>query len=51
MLLKLFMLDLIIFNLGKKYIFKLIIMNIILKYLVRIFLVEDNLYGRNMIRK
>lgn len=45
------MLDLIIFNLGKKYIFKLIIMNIILKCLVRIFLVEDNLYGRNMIRK
>lgn len=45
------MLDLIIFNLRKEYIFKLIIMNIILKYLVRIFLVEDNLYGRNMIRK
>lgn len=45
------MLDLIIFNLGKKYIFKLIIMNIILKYLVRMFLVEDNFYGRNMIRK
>lgn len=39
------------FYFGKKYFFKLKIMNIILKYLVRMFLVEDNLFGRNMIRK
>lgn len=45
------MLDLTILNLGKKHISKLTTTNTIPKHSVRMSPVEDNLHGRNMIRK